>query len=77
MANVGYFMYSIMRMLMDLGSKLYEAFTHEVDISFINKIMNFFGSNLEIPDTISLSYIIGGASAVVLVVLIIYSVFKL
>lgn len=75
--NVGYFMYTIMKSIMDLGKKLYEVFTHEVDISFVNKIMDFFGSELDIPNTISLSYIIGGASAVVLVVLIIYSIFKI
>ena len=75
--NVGYFMYSIMKTIMDLGNKLYDVFTHEVDISFVNKMMSFFGSELEIPNTISLSYIIGGASAIVLVILIIYSIFKL
>lgn len=75
--NVGYFMFNIIKSIMDLGQKLYEIFTYEVDISFVTKTLRFFGSELDIPNTISLSYILGGASAVVLLVLIIYSVFKL
>lgn len=75
--NVGYFMFNIIKSVMDLGQKLYEIFTYEVDISFVTKTLRFFGSELDIPNTISLSYILGGASAVVLLVLIIYSVFKL
>ncbi len=75
--NVGYFMFNIIKSVMDLGQKLYDIFTYEVDISFVTKTLRFFGSELDIPNTISLSYILGGASAVVLLVLIIYSVFKL
>lgn len=75
--NVGYFMFNIIKSIMDLGQKLYDIFTYEVDISFVTKTLRFFGSELDIPNTISLSYILGGASAVVLLVLIIYSVFKL
>lgn len=75
--NVGYFMFNIIKSVMDLGQKLYDIFTYEVDISFVTKTLRFFGSELDIPETLSLSYILGGASAVVLLVLIIYSVFKL
>lgn len=75
--NVGHFIFTIARSLMDLGSKLYDMFTTQVDISFINKILSFFGSNIDIPNTISLSYLLGGASVTLLLGLLIYNVFKL
>lgn len=75
--NVGHFIFTIARSLMDLGTKLYELFTTQVDISFVNKILSFFGSSMDIPNTISLSYLLGGASVTLLLALIIYNVFKL
>ena len=75
--NIGYFIFSISKSLMELGNKLYQLFTYEIDISFVSKIMSFFGSNIDIPDTLSLSYLLGGASVVLLITLIAYNVFKL
>ena len=75
--NVGNFIFNIARNLMDLGSKLYDMFTYEVSISWVSKIMSFFGSSTALPETVSLSFLIGGASAVVLLGIIIYNVFKL
>lgn len=75
--NVGQFIFTISKALMDLGTKLYEVFTYPVNISFVSKILAFFGSDLGLPESISLSYILGGIGAVALLVLIIYNVFKL
>ena len=75
--NIGQFMFTIARALMNLGQKLYDMFTREIDISFVSKLLKFFGADLDLPETISFSYILGGMSAVVLLAIIIYNVFKL
>lgn len=75
--NIGSFIYSIIRSVMNLGQKLYEMFTYQVDITFVSKLLGFFKADIAIPESISLSYILGGMSAVVLLGLIIYNVFKL
>lgn len=75
--NIGHFLFSISRKLMDLGQKLYELFTMEVDITWATKILSFFNSDISLPDSISFSYILGGISAVALLAIIIYNVFKL
>lgn len=75
--NIGHFIYTIIRAVMNLGEKLYEMFTLQVDISFVSKLLGFFKADLALPETISLSYILGGMSAVVLLGMIIYNVFKL
>lgn len=72
MQNFGLFLFNIGNSLVKLGSKLYEVFTIEVDIKFITKILNFFGASVDLPEYISLSYILTGASAIVLITLIIY-----
>lgn len=75
--NIGHFMFDIARKLMELGGKLYDMFTYQIDISFVSKMLSFFNASIEIPKTISLSYIIGGMSGVILIGLIIYNIFKL
>lgn len=75
--NIGHFMFNIARNLMELGGKLYDIFTYQIDISFVSKMLSFFNASIEIPETISLSYIIGGMSGVILIGLIIYNIFKL
>lgn len=75
--NIGHFMINIARSLMDLGSKLYEMFTKEIDISFVSKLLEFFKADIDLPQTISLSYILGGASAVVMLGILVYNIFKL
>lgn len=75
--NIGEFIFNIIKILKDLASKLYDVVNYQVNIEFINKIMSFFGSDLDIPNSISLLSIIGSLGAVTLVVLIIYNIFKL
>ena len=75
--NIGHFIYTIIRAVMNLGQKLYDMFTYQVDISFVSKLLGFFKADIALPETISLSYILGGMSAVVLLGLIVYNVFKL
>ena len=75
--NIGHFIYTIIRAVMNLGQKLYDMFTYQVDITFVSKLLGFFKADIALPETISLSYILGGMSAVVLLGLIVYNVFKL
>lgn len=77
MTNVGDFMYSVLKILIGLPSKLYTMLTYEVDISWLSKILGFFNANINIPNSISLLALIGSISAVVLVGIIIYNIFKL
>ena len=74
--NIGYFIFTISKNLMQLGTKLYDVFTTDVDISWVSKILSFFNSSVSLPETISLSYILGGISAIALLGIIIYNVFK-
>ena len=77
MDNVGSLMYTILRLLVDLPSKLYTMLTYEVDISWLSKILGFFNAKVNMPNTISLLAVLGSISAVVLVGIIIYNIFKL
>ena len=76
MENVGSFIYQVLRILVGLPSKIYEMLTYEVDISWLSKILGFFGAETNIPNTISLLALLGSISAVVLVGIIIYNIFK-
>lgn len=75
--NVGELMFNIIKILKDLTQKLYEVVNYQVDITFVTKVMDFFGASLQLPNTISLISLIGGVSAVTLVIIIIYNIFKL
>lgn len=76
--NVGTFMFNVMQSLMKFATTLYEVFTTEVDLTWLGKILGFFGVNsLNIPNSISLMWILGSASAIVLLGFIIYNIFKL
>ena len=77
MGNVGTFMYNILRLLVGLPAKLYEALNYQVSISWLNKIMSFFNADLNLPDNISLFAILGTIGAGTLVIIIIYNIFKL
>lgn len=74
--NLGLFVYNLGEWALNLANKLYEAFFLQVDIKWIQSVVNFFGASIEMPDKISLSYIIGGASATLLIALIIYRLVK-
>ena len=74
--NIGYFMFNISKALMDLAQKLYDLWTTSISIKWIQSILSFFGASVDLPETISLSWILSGASAAVLLALIVYRIFK-
>ena len=74
--NIGYFMFNISKALMNLGQKLYDLWTMEISISWVQTILKFFGASVDLPENISLSWILGSASAAVILVLIVYRIFK-
>lgn len=76
MQNIGELLFEVSRAILGLGNRLLEIFTMEVNISWVKDIINFFGGNLNIPDTISLYYILTGGSAILLLTVIIYRMFK-
>ena len=74
--NIGQFMFSISQALMSLGQKLYDLWTYEMSIEWVQKILKFFGAEVDLPNTISLSWILASASAALILTFIIYRVFK-
>lgn len=74
--NIGTFLYTTSKALMNLGTKLYEAFTMEVSLGWLTKLLNTLGVQNELPEYISMGYILVSASAVLLVVMIFYNIFK-
>lgn len=77
MANFGQFLITIWKFLLELPAKLYLVLTTEINISWVSKLLKFFGADdIGLPNSISLIYIIGGASGVLLLTLLIYRIFK-
>lgn len=76
MENIGDFLFKILRLLVELPNKLYQMLNYEVSIKWLSKIFNFFGAEIGIPDYISLIGVLGTVSAVTLVIMIIYNIFK-
>ena len=74
--NIGEFMFDIGIKVIDLAKKLYDAFYYQVNIKWIKTIIDFFGADVSLPESISLSYILGGASAALIIFLIIYRLVK-
>lgn len=75
--NIGSFIYSIINTLLDLGRKLYQLFTMQVSITWVRDILSFFGANIDgLPNEISLYWVLTSASALTILVLIIYRIFK-
>lgn len=74
--NIGNFLFTTAQALMNLGSKLYDLFTTPISIKWVQSILSFFGASVELPESISLSWILGSASAAVILVLIVYRIFK-
>lgn len=74
--NIGEFMFNIAQALMSLGQKLYDAFTADISIKWVQTILNFFGASVDLPDTISLYWILTSAGAGIILVLIVYRIFK-
>lgn len=74
--NIGQFLYNIGEWALSLANRLYEAFFMEIDIKWIKTVLDFFGASVDMPDKISMSYIFGGASALLLLTFIIYRLVK-
>lgn len=76
MINVGYFFWDIGQLILSLGTKLFDLFTMDINISWVADIINAFGGSVNLPDNISLYWLLGSASAVTLLAIIIYRLFK-
>ncbi len=77
MNNIGYLMYNSIVAVMNLGKKLYDVFTMDVSIKWVQTVLKFFGADgTNLPDSISLYWILTSASATIILVLIIYRLFK-
>ena len=76
MENIGDFLLKILRLLVELPTKLYQVLNYEVSIKWLSRIFNFFGADIGLPDYVSLLGILGTVSAVTLVIIIIYNIFK-
>lgn len=77
--NVGTFLYKVIEGLVNFTKTLYDVFTTELNISWLNKLIKFFGlqDSLTFPDTISLLWVLTGASGIVILGFIIYNIFKI
>lgn len=75
--NAGTFIFNIMKGLLHFTSTLYEVFTREVDLTWLNKLLSFFNIDLSMPNSISLMWILTGASGIVILGFIIYNIFKI
>lgn len=74
--NLGLFLYNLGIAGIRLGSILKDTFNKEVSIGWISTVLNTFGASIELPETISLSYILTSASAALLITFIIYRLVK-
>lgn len=74
--NIGQFLFDTSKALMQLGQKLYDLWTTQISIKWVQSILSFFGASVDLPNTISLSWILTSASAALILILIIYRMFK-
>ncbi len=75
--NIGTFLYKICEGLIHITKSLYDVFTTEISMAWLNKLLNFYNIELAIPNSISLMWILTSASGVVILGFIIYNIFKL
>lgn len=74
MESPGMFIFNISKSILELGEKLYTILNTSVNISFVSKIVDFFGGSVNLPSEISLIWLLTGGSVVVLAILIIAKV---
>lgn len=74
--NIGLFLYNLGMSGIRLGNVLKDTFNKEVSIGWVSTVLNTFGASVELPETISLSYILTSISAALLVTFIIYRLVK-
>lgn len=75
--NIGTFLYKICEGLLHITKSLYDVFTTEIDLSWLNKLLNFYNIELSMPNSISLMWIMTSASGIVILGFIIYNIFKI
>jgi len=74
MDSPGMFIFNISKSILELGEKLYTILNTSVNISFVSKIVDFFGGSVNLPNEISLIWLLTGGSVIVLAILIIAKV---
>lgn len=74
--NIGTFLYRICEGLIHITKSLYDVFTTEISLAWLNKFLSFYNIELAIPNSISLMWILTSASGVVILVFLIYNIFK-
>lgn len=74
MESPGMFIFNISKSILELGEKLYTILNTSVNISFVSKIVDFFGGSVNLPNEISLIWLLTGGSVIVLAILIIVKV---
>lgn len=73
---MGSFFYDISIGIMELSKKIVDMLSMQVNISFVNSVLKFFGGNIELPTQISLLSIITTLGAGALLIILIYNIFK-
>lgn len=74
--NIGSFMFSIAKTLMNWGQKLYDLWNMTLPISWVKDILKFFGANVNLPNEIGLNWIFTTAGASLILGIILYRIFK-
>lgn len=75
--NIGTFLYKICEGLIHITKSLYDVFTTEISMAWLNKLLSFYNIDLAIPNSISLMWILTSASGVVILGFMIYNIFKI
>lgn len=73
---MGTFFYDISIGIMELSKKIVDMLSMQVNISFVNSVLKFFGGNIELPTQISLLSIITTLGAGALLIILVYNIFK-
>ena len=74
--NVGDFMFTIIKTLVQFTQKLYDLVNYKFELKWLRNLLNLIGLKADIPDTISLLGILGILSVGTLIIIIIYNIFK-
>lgn len=60
----------------DFGVKLYEIVNYSVSIKWLKDILDFLGSDIDLPENISILGFLTTMSVIPIAIIIIYSIFK-
>lgn len=73
---MGGLFYEISIGVMEMSKKIIDMLSMQINISFVNSVLRFFGGNIELPTQISLLSILTSLGAGALLVILIYNIFK-